>query len=128
MTTVRMTAAELADLLDRENAALRRLDLPTALALFDAKRAAVAAFELAVREARGTTGTDEAMHALATRLRDATTENKRLLERAMAAQQHVMSLLAQAAARQAAPSGRYGARGAYVGGVTAGAFALSARA
>ena len=128
MTIVRVTAAELADLLDRENAALRRLDLPTALALFDAKRAAVAAFELAVREERRTPGTDEAMHAVAVRLRDATAENKRLLERAMAAQQHVMSLLAQAAARQATPNGRYGARGAYVGGIAAGAFALSARA
>ena len=127
MSAVRITAARLADLLDRENAALRRLDLPTALTLLDAKRAAITAFDLALRNGTKTIETDDAMRELAVRLRDATVENKRLLERAMLAQQHVMSLLAQAA-RRAGPSGRYGAGGAYVGRVAEAAFALSARA
>ena len=126
MSEVRIAAAQLADLLDRENASLRRLDLPTALMLLDAKRAAVAAFELALRDG-GTIDADDATRGLAVRLRDAGAENKRLLERAMLAQQHVMSLLAQAA-RQAGPSGRYGAGGAYVGRAAETAFALSARA
>jgi len=127
VSAIRVAAARLTDLLEQENIALRRLDLPTALALLEAKRAAIAAFELALQAGHTTIDIDEAMHALSLRLRGATSENKRLLERAMVAQQHVMSLLAQAA-RQAAPSGRYGAGGAYVGRVAEGAFALSARA
>lgn len=127
MSAIRVAAAQLADLLERENATLRRLDLPAALALLDAKRAAIATFELALQEEGSTIRADDAMQALALRLRDATAENKHLLERAMLAQQHVMSLLAQTA-RQAGPSGRYGAQGAYVGRVAEAAFALSARA
>ena len=127
MSAIRVAAAQLADLLEQENIALRRLDLPTALALLEAKRAAIGTFELALQAGHTTIEIDDAMQALSLRLRVAASENKQLLERAMVAQQHVMSLLAQAA-RQAAPSGRYGARGAYVGRLTEGAFALSARA
>ena len=127
MSAIRVAATQLADLLEQENIALRRLDLPTALALLEAKRAAIGAFEVALQAGQTTIDVDDAMQALSLRLRSATGENKRLLERAMVAQQHVMSLLAQAA-RQAAPSGRYGAQGVYVGRVAEGAFALSARA
>lgn len=126
MTAVHTTAAELATVLECENAALLRLDLPAATALLGAKRSALEAFQLASRRAIMVIEADEPMRVLASRLQDAAAENKRLLERAMIAQQYIMSLLAQAA-RQAAPSKLYGALGAYVGRPE-GAFALCARA
>ena len=61
------------------------------------------------------------------RLHSASMENKRLLERAITVQRHIISLLAQAA-RKGAPNGGYGARGGYVAHSTSPAFALSARA
>ncbi len=126
MKAVHAAAAELADVLEHENAALRRLDLPTVTALLETKRRALETFQSAARKADPVVEADGVMRPLARRLQDAATENKKLLERAMAAQQHVMSLLAQAA-RQAAPTKLYGAFGAYVGRAD-GAFALSARA
>lgn len=126
MNGVQTAAGHLADVLERENAALLRMDLPTAIGLLEAKRAALLAFQLLAGGKPVPDNTDEAMRALAWRLHDMAIENKRLLERAMAAQQHILSLLAQAA-RQAGSSTRYGALGAYVGG-GASAFALSARA
>jgi flagellar biosynthesis/type III secretory pathway chaperone len=128
MTALHTAATHLADLLERENAALQRLDLPAATALLADKRAALAAFERAGLADSLAGASAERMRPLAIRLRDAAAENKRLLERAMAAQQYVMSLLAQAA-RQASPGKRYGAQGAYVArGGSESAFALSARA
>ena len=126
MTAVHTAAAELADVLERENAALLRLDLPAATALLGAKRSALEAFQSVARKAAVVIEADEQMRVLALRLQSASAENKRLLERAMIAQQYIMSLLAQAA-RQAAPSKLYGAMGAYVGRAD-GAFALCARA
>ncbi len=132
MRTVQMAAAELADVLEQENAALSRLDLPTVTGLLNAKRAALEAFQSFVPqtnlpyEVAAVVDTDKSMRATALRLQLAAVENRRLLERAMTAQQYIMSLLAQAA-RQATPSRVYGALGAYVGRPD-GAFALSARA
>ena len=128
MSALHAAAAELAQMLERENAALQRLDLPAATALLGGKRAALAAFETVARDASAqAAASTEVMRPLALRLRQAAAENKRLLERAMTAQQHVMSLLAQAA-RQAGPVRRYGAQGAYVARTSESAFALSARA
>ena len=127
MSSVRTSAEHLLDLLEQENAALRRLDLPAATMLLAAKRDALAMFEAAGREDVDRTDAVATMRAVARRLDDAATENKRLLERAMRAQQHVMSLLAHAA-RQSRPSGRYGAHGGYAGRQADGAFALSSRA
>ena len=49
MSAVYEAAEHLADLLERENAALQRLDLPSATALLGAKRAALAVLEQAAR-------------------------------------------------------------------------------
>ena len=132
MSPLRSAAEVLADVLEQENAALARLDLPHATALLPYKRAALAAFEQIVQqqagqEASGGPEPDSAMRAIALRMRASSIENKRLLERAMVAQQHIMSLLAQTA-RQAAPHRRYGARGGYAVQSAGTAFALSARA
>jgi len=126
MSGVHTATVHLADVLERENAALSRLDLPTATGLLEAKRMALLAFQAVAGGEPVADNADETMRTLARRLRDMASENKRLLERAMAAQQHILSLLAQAA-RQAEPSKRYGALGAYIGGGDS-AFALSARA
>ena len=120
-------STRLLDVLEQENVALRQLDLPAATVLLDAKRAALAAFESLARENVRREDADATMRALARRLRDAAAENKRLLERAMRAQHHVMSLLAHAA-RQSRPCGRYGSHGGYAGRATDSAFALSSRA
>ena len=127
MNPVYTAAAHLLDVLEQENVALRQLDLPTATVLLDAKRAALATFESRSRESLRSDDADETMRRLAGRLRDAAAENKRLLERAMRAQHHVMSLLAHAA-RQSRPGGRYGAHGGYAGRPADNAFALSSRA
>ena len=127
MSAVCEAAEQLAELLERENAALQRLDLPSATALLGAKRAALAVLEQAARGQAQPLEPTVAMRAAAIRLRDASQDNKRLLERAMIVQQHVMSLLAQAA-RKAAPAPRYGAGGGYAASHGSKAFALSARA
>ncbi len=127
MSLFQTAAVSLLDVLEQENTALRQLDLPAATMLLDAKRAALAMFESRRREDAREDDVGAAMRVLAGRLRDAATENKRLLERAMRAQHHVMSLLAHAA-RQSRPCGRYGAHGGYTGRQTDSAFALSARA
>ncbi len=127
MSAVRLAATQLAELLERENSALMRFDLSTASTLLARKREALLAFEAVSPDKSGAAGSDAATRDAALRLRDAAAENKRLLERAMVAQQHVMSLLAKTA-RQAGSTERYGAQGAYVGRAVEGAFALSARA
>ncbi len=127
MSALRASATHLADVLEQENAALRRLDLAAATTLLEAKRAALLGFEATGRSAADRGLTDPATDDVGRRLVSAAAENKRLLERAMRAQQHVMSLLAQAA-RQSRPCGRYGARGAYATPRAEDTFALSANA
>ncbi len=127
MMPLREAATRLAETLEAENAALRRFDLRQATSMLSAKQGALAMFEQS-SVSRGPADTSQpSMRMVAIRLRDASVENKRLLERAMKAQQHIMSLLAQAARKTGQSSG-YGSRGAYVGGQSAAAFALSARA
>ena len=126
MSIARAAADHLADILEQENSALRRLDLPSAAALLGAKRAALSGLEQATRADADATR-DPAMRETAHHLRDVSMENKRLLERAMIVQQHVMSLLAQAASISA-PSRGYGAAGVHVASQGGKAFALSARA
>ncbi len=127
MSSVQAAATRLLNILEQENVALRQLDLPEATLLLDAKRAALGTFESCSRERARREDATADMRVLARRLRDAATENKRLLERAMRAQHHVMSLLAHAA-RQGRPCGRYAAHGGYAGRQADNAFALSARA
>ncbi len=119
--------AELTEVLERENEALRRLDLRQATTLLSEKRSSLAALELAGRHHSRPSADDPNMREAATRLLEAATSNKSLLERAIVAQKHVMSLLAQAA-RMAAPETRYGSHGSHIGRATCNAFALSARA
>lgn len=112
----------LCGVLDAENAALGALDLPGACALLPAKQHAVAAFAAA----QAASPASPALAAAAYRLKRATDDNRRLLQQAMAAQTHVLGVLAGAAQRsQAAP--RYGRGGALAAGART-AWALSARA
>jgi len=127
MSVLGMAARQLAEVLEQENAALVRLDLAAATALLGIKRDALSLFQSAAATQPVLTGPDETMRILAVRLHDASQANKRLLEKAMVAQQYIMALLAQAA-RQTAVSKRYGSRGHYAGGVAERAFALNARA
>lgn len=112
--------AMLADMLERENAALAAMDLPSAAALFPAKDAAASAFagaEAALRDGMAAALTAEQQRlarALAERLRDLAELNRRLLERAINVQGHVLGTIARAVAQtpQRAQPPRYGANGA----------------
>lgn len=92
----------LAATLEAENAALGALDLPRAAAMLDEKQRVVA--DLAAAEAPAP---NPAAERMARRLRALALENKRLLERAIAAQGRVIGIVAQAAT--ATPDG-YGSR------------------
>ncbi len=91
----------LAKTLEAENSALASLDLPRAGSLLADKETAIA--ELAA--APVAPGQREAAERVARRLRALAAENKRLLERAIAAQGRVLGVVAQAAADTAAPKG-----------------------
>jgi hypothetical protein len=92
----------LSDLLVAENRALAEFDLATAAMLAPEKRRAVEAFaaaEAAVRKAGGRAeGSErEALAGLLARLADLAAANRRMLERALAAQDAVVRTLAAAA-------------------------------
>ena len=95
--------ATLSATLEAENAALAALDLPRAAALVADKQRAIA--DLAAAEAPAA---NPAAERMARRLRALALENKRLLERAIAAQGRVIGIVAQAAA--ATPDGYGGQR------------------
>ena len=107
-------AHRLTEALGAENAALARLDLAAAAELGRSKRQAADAFEAAFtaasRSGAHAAGPERARtEELATRLRDLTTENRRLLERAIELQSRVIETIA-GAARPPGP-GTYGAHG-----------------
>ena len=116
-------AERLAHVLDAENAALRALDVNAALAVLDAKRAAMAELETAMRAAPP--GPATPLRAAAIRLAEAAADNKRLLERAIGVQSDVIALLARAipTPHAAQPYGR-----ATVRPTTASPFSLRAQA
>ena len=119
---------ELTTALEAENAALVALDLVAAAQLLDRKEAATTAFTEAQRRAvtaRATVDT-KALRLAAIRLKTATEENRKLLERAIGVQNRVLGILAQAA-RKADPLPRYGRSGVYAQR-PAGSWALSASA
>ena len=122
-------ATALAEVLERENARLAALDLAVAGRLLAEKESAVAAFRAAQAEAGGGLPAEalEAARAIGLRLRDLAAENRRLLERGMAAQGRVVAVIARAARR--APSGppRYAASGRLSGPRTPLPLAISAR-
>jgi hypothetical protein len=93
----------LSDLLVAENRALLEFDLATAAMIAPEKRRAVEAFnaaEAAVRKAGAqATGTErDALADLSTRLSDLAAANRRMLERALVAQDAVIRTLSAAAA------------------------------
>jgi hypothetical protein len=116
MRTPLIAAAQrLAEALRAENEALAQLDLARAAALAPAKRQATDAFaaahEAAMRLGPLPGDLDRGRaEELAGRLRDLGTENRKLLERAIALQARVIETIAGAAAPAAGP-GTYGARG-----------------
>jgi len=103
----------LSDLLLAENRALTAFDLATAAMIAPEKRRAVEAFtaaEAALRKAGGKAEGSEraALAELSTRLADLAAGNRRMLERALAAQDAVVRTLTAAAAPKPAlyaPSG-----------------------
>jgi hypothetical protein len=120
-------AAEgLAELLARENAALAAMDLPSATALVEAKRAAAEAFVAA--QAKAVSSGAVAVPDVVRRLGELASENRLLLERAMAVQQRVLAIIAEAAPRVSAVAPRYGAAGGLVGARTALPIAIAASA
>jgi hypothetical protein len=115
-----MTAGNmLADVLTVENAALAAFDLPRAGAMLARKQRALA--DLAALQA--TPASHDAADRMARRLRALAIENKRLLERAIAAQGRVIGVIARAATATTTPAG-YGPGRA----PRPAAFALSAKA
>ena len=137
MTPGMIAAGEaLAETLARENAALAAMDLAAAARLYPGKDAAAAAFSAA-----GDTVIDGMVDSLsaeqrrlarelAERLRRLVEENRRLLERAMHVQGHVLGTVARAMAqvspRRQPP--RYGASGALADARRQPPVVLSARA
>nr|WP_321984405.1 hypothetical protein [uncultured Lichenicoccus sp.] len=117
----------LLDVLDKENAALRRLDLPAATAMVAVKQDALTRFEAARPPTPPAPGSSHALKGVAARLQAAIEENRKLLERAMTVQGRIMSLLAKAA-REQVPEQRYGSQGSYRSDRSDQPFALNSRA
>ena len=110
----------LAETLEAENGALAVLDLPRAGAMLARKQRALA--DLAAAQTAPTSR--DAAERMARRLQALAIENKRLLERAIAAQGRVIGVVARAAAPAMAPTSYGAARPA----VRPAALALLARA
>lgn len=121
MTEATRAAAELARLLERENAALAAFDLPRANAMLADKQAAVNRLA-ALLQARQAVEPATAAH-----LRELAEQNRRLLQRAITVQGQVIALIAGALPRNAV-SPRYAAAGTPSRGLAPMPFALSARA
>ena len=119
--TGRHAATALADLLERENAALAALDLGGAAAMLAEKQQAVAALAAAPAD----TLPAAERRRLAERLRRLAEENRLLLEQGLRVQGRVIGMLVQALPRPAVP--RYGAGGAIAPSGTA-PLIVSARA
>lgn len=116
----------LADVLVRENEALRRLDFPAAVALAPAKQAALLNLTQG-RQPPAAADRTPALLALGRRVSDLAAENRALLERAITVQTRVVGIIMRAAAKPA-PAGHYAASGARYQPRKAPAVALSARA
>ena len=102
MSTDLMTAgATLADTLEAENAALEALDLPRAVGMLEGKQRALAGFVAA----QNAPLSGQAGERMVRRLQELATENKRLLERAMAVQGRVIGVVARSVPPVGASSG-----------------------
>lgn len=118
-------AGRLADLLTRENDALKRLDLSAAVALVPAKEAALA--DLTKQPDTRMLPAMVGLAALGQRLGELASENQALLERAIAVQTRIVRIIARADATPPA-SARYGIPGARTLSHRPAAIALSTRA
>jgi hypothetical protein len=94
MTQLAQAIAGLSDVLARENQALTAQDLRSATALLNDKREAAEAFSRAHATALPAPG--RSLRPGMSRLRDLATENRILLERAIAVQGAVMAIVARA--------------------------------
>jgi hypothetical protein len=121
--TVLEVAQRLADVLMQENAALKRLDFPAAVALAPAKEAALA--EL-TKQADAVTASPPLL-ALGQRLGAVAAENQILLTRAIEVQTRIVRIVARACAPPQAAT-RYGGHGVRRAPQRATALALSTRA
>ncbi len=124
-------AASLAALLEQENRLLEALDLAAAAALLPAKQTATDAFVRAQAHAKLRGGIPpagrEAAISLGTHLRTLAAENRRLLERGLAAQGRVIAVIARAVRTHPLMAPRYGASGAFAGPRTPTPLAISTR-
>jgi hypothetical protein len=120
--TIIAAAQRLADVLARENEALKRMDFAAAVALVPAKEAALA--DLTTRPGDGVLAPPLA--ALGQQLADLAIENQTLLERAIAVQTRIVRIVARACAPPGAI--RYGGHGGRHPSSRTAAVALSTRA
>jgi hypothetical protein len=116
----REAAQRLADLLARENAALRRLDFLAAVALVPAKEAALAELEKLPQGSTSQSGLGQRLSALAM-------DNQSLLERAIAVQTRIVRIVARASAPVATAT-RYNGYGGRAPKTRAAALAVSTKA
>jgi hypothetical protein len=127
-TELGAAATVLADVLERENRLLAALDLAGAAAMLADKQRAVAGFTAAterVRKAPPPAAQRAGLAAIGRRLARLAGDNRRLLERGMAAQSRLVAVFARAVRTAPTPAGRYGARGTL--SVAARPLALSTR-
>lgn len=115
LQSLMVAGQRLAEALRAENAALGALDLPLAAGLGAAKQQATEAFAAACAAAAKTGARAEgaerrAAAELTDRLGTLSSENRRLLERAIGIQSRVIETIASAALPRQAPGG-YGAAG-----------------
>jgi hypothetical protein len=123
-TSLIVAAQRLADILERENDALRVMDLRRAVELLPEKTAAIANLTAAGEASSGPASPSAA--SIARRLEGLASRNRRLLERAIVAQQRVIGIVVRAAAATGKAELCYGNR-RYWTRVT-GPMALSTRA
>jgi hypothetical protein len=114
----------LADILDLENHALKAMDLRRAAGLLPEKTAALA--DISVACELPSVSAHPALASTAGRLQGLALENRRLLERAIVAQQRVIGIVVCAAAATGRVEPSYGARGRMARAI--GPMALSTRA
>ncbi len=133
MTHLIAAGETLAQTLAHENAALEAMDLAGAAALYPRKDAAATRFAQAQKQDSMTTLLDEEQRRLARelaeRLRRLVEENRRLLERAIHVQGHVIGTVARAMAQAPrAQAPRYAATGLIAGARRQPPVVLSSRA
>jgi hypothetical protein len=124
-------AARLANMIATENAALAAFDLSTAAANLAGKESAAAAFAASLRAHTAPVEPHRRRDAemVGRRLASLVQENRRLLERSIAAQRHVIEIIARASRRELVSGAtRYGAFGAPIAAMQARPIAISSRA